>query len=198
MSTTATTAPAEAALRDAPRRRFSVDDVMRMVEAGILTEDDHVELIDGELLVMTPEGPEHRTMKNDLRERLATAYGARFHLLDQDPIQTGDRSLPEPDLTVVRGRPRDYLERQVLAADTVLIVEVTKTSHRRDRAKVEVYARGGAPSYWLLDLDARCLEVHHDPDPETGRYRDVARLTEHEAVQLPELATSWSVASMLP
>jgi Uma2 family endonuclease len=181
------------------RRRFSVEDVLRMVEAGILGDDDRTELIDGEILTMVPQGPEHGSLKDELHARLADAYrSSDVHVLDQRPLRCGDWALPEPDLAIIRGRARDYLTRHPSAADAVLVIEIAKTSQERDREKAADYARGGAPVYWLLDLAARRLDVHAEPEPGLGRFKRLVSLDEHEDVVLPEIGARWPVATLLP
>ena len=181
------------------RRRFTVDDVLRMVQAGILGDADRVELVDGEILTMVPQGPVHGSLKDELHARLADAYRqAELHILDQRPVRCADSALPVPDLAVIRGRPRDYLTRHPAASDAVLVVEIAVTSQERDRRKAADYARGGAPVYWLLDLAARRLDVHTEPEPALGRYKRVASLDEREDVALPELGERWLVATLLP
>lgn len=170
-----------------------------MVEDGILCEEDHVELVEGEILMVPPQGPEHRAIKADLHERLADAYrGKTVHVIDQDPLRAGSRGLPEADLAVIRGRPRDYLSSYPTGDASVLVIEIAKTSQARDRAKATDYAVGGVPVYWLLDLVARRLDVHVEPDRAAGRYRRVVSLGEDDLVELPELGERWSVRSLLP
>ena len=177
--------------------RFTVEDVMKMVDAGVIDEDDPVELINGELLIVSPQGPEHISLKDELRERLVEAYRQGFHVRDQGPLYADRRSLPEPDLCVLRGVPRDYLKRHPAGSDAVLVVELAKTSQKRDRAKIAVYARAGVGTYWLLDLEARRLTVHREPDVTTEQYMQVLTLTEDREVELPEIETRWLVASLL-
>src|SRR5258708_3596992 len=91
------------------RRLFSADEVLRMVEAGILGEDEHVELLEGELVVTPPQGPAHAAVLSDVGERLRQAYGETCHIRSQTPLAGDSHSLPEPDLAVVRGKPRDFM-----------------------------------------------------------------------------------------
>lgn len=180
-------------------RRFTVDEVLRMVEAGILGDADRVELVDGELLTVSPQGPEHGSLKDELHQRLAEAHaGGGAHVLNQRPVRMGPRGLPEPDLAVVRGEARDYLHRHPSGADVLLVVELAQTSQARDRHKAADYARGGVPVYWLIDLVARRLEVYTEPDPGAGRYRRVRSLGDGELVELPDGGARWAVSSMLP
>lgn len=181
------------------RRRFLVREVLAMIDAGILTQDDRVELVEGELLIVNPPGPDHRAIKDELHRRLLAAHaGKDAHVLNRGPVIAGPIGLPEPDLAVVRGTERAYLDRHPTGSDLVLVVELTKTSHVRDRAKVHDYARGDVPVYWLVDLHARTLEVFRDPHPESGSFGAHEILDEADDVELPELTLRFSVASLLP
>ena len=122
------------------RRRFTVAEVERMVETGLLAEDEPVQLIEGELILMSPQGPEHSAITEDLAERLRGAYRDVGHPRVQSPVLASDMSMPEPDIAVVRGARRDYLHAHPKASDTLLVVEIAMTSQRVDRTKAKVYA----------------------------------------------------------
>ena len=199
-------------LAQARRHRFSAADVMRMVEVGILGEDDHLELIDGELIEMSPQGPRHISLKDNLRILLASGWSSdsaslhgehsnsqTVHIRDQGPLDVGQHSLPEPDLAVIRGRPRDYLDAHATGKDALLVVEIAVTSQDIDRAKAEIYARGGVPVYWLLDVPARQLEVYEHPTAD-GLYRTVTTVaaTDDKKVSVTGADRAWLVADMLP
>jgi Uma2 family endonuclease len=170
-----------------------------MIDAGIFREEDHVELVRGEILEVTPQGPEHRTIKDDLHQRFAVAYREHdAHVLNQGPLRAGPEGFPEPDLAILRGHVRDYLRRHPEGTDALLVVEIAKSSQHRDRAKATDYAHGGVPVYWLLDLDARALDVFTEPDRERGLYRRVQTLVDTDEVSLPQLDVRWKVASLLP
>lgn len=170
-----------------------------MFDAGVLGEEDRVELVRGELFTVTPQGPIHRSLKDELHARLIAAYaGTDVHVLDQGPVRAGPSGLPEPDLAVVRGRARDYLERHPDGDELVLVIELAKTSQERDRAKAADYAAGGVPVYWLVDLAARVVEVYADPDREAGRYRSASVLDETRELAVPDTDERWQVASLMP
>lgn len=181
------------------RRRFGVDEMLRMIADGIFGEDERVELVQGEVLTVNPQGPDHASLKDELHARLAAAYAGRdVHILNQRPVRAGARGLPEPDLAVVRSAPRQYLDHHPAGTDLVLVCELAKSSQARDHDKAMDYAAGGVPVYWLVDLVARVVEVHSDPDPQLGRFPSVVVLDEDEELTLPELDLRWLVASLLP
>lgn len=177
-------------------RRFTADEVLRMVDAGILAEDEPVELIEGELVVVTPQGPPHASVTTALRDRLVAAYGAGFVVREDKPLIAGESSLPEPDIAVVRGVHRDFGKRHPRGDEALLVIEVARTSLAMDRSKAATYARAGVPIYWLLDLDAGRLEVHTDPRPD-GRYGRVRVLAGEDEVALPERELAWRVCELL-
>ena len=182
------------------RRRFTADEVLHMVDCGILTEDDRVELLDGGLVVCEPQGPGHSSLRQALSHELQRLVGpAGFHVRDQAPILTEPTGLPEPDIAVVRGGPKDYLERHPTGPDTALAVEVAKTSRAIDRRKAAVYARGGVAVYWLVDLVAGTLTVHEEPDRDAGSYRRVRELgaAERVAVPVPGVEATFPVRDLI-
>ncbi|MEM1417899.1 MAG: Uma2 family endonuclease [Myxococcota bacterium] len=176
-----------------PPRLLSADEVLRMVAAGLLV-DERVELLDGVLYAMSPQGPAHSASSVWLHQRLAARYGESFSVYDHSTFRLSDVSLPEPDLAVVRGRPLDFYARHVRPADIVLLVEISMTSQRRDRAKAALYAAGGVPVYWRVDLPTRRVELHTQPAP--GGYAQLASYGADEPVPLPELGTELAFAEL--
>ncbi len=182
--------------RDEPRRKITVDEFMRMFELGILDEDDRVELIDGELLPMSPQDPPHIGSVVRLHDQLREAYGRRNIVLIQCSWYASKTSLPEPDAAVVRGPIARFDERWATAKDTILLVEVSNASRARDVAKRALYARAGVPVYWRLDVESRLLEVHTRP----GRngYRTCRVVLEGSRVRIPGTKKFVRVADLLP
>jgi Uma2 family endonuclease len=177
-------------------RRFSPGEVLRMVETGILREDEPVELLEGRLVIVTPQGPTHAALVGALADRLLLAYGAGYAVREEKPIELAD-SLPEPDVVVVRGSQLDYAARHPGPSDVVLAVEVALTSQRLDRDKARIYARGAVAVLWLLDVPARRLEVRADPQPD-GSSRSMCVLGVDDEVELPGLTAAWKVRELLP
>lgn len=180
------------------RKKFTTDDVMRMVEAGILDEDDRLELIEGELLVVSPQDPIHAGAVQRLTQWLVRAYGDAFQIRAQLPLRASAHSLPEPDLAVVRGDVHSFDRAHPEAADCVLLIEVTWTTTQRDRRKVEIYARGGVPVYWRLDLEQRRLEAYEGPAADAGVYTRVRLLSDGDEIEVPETDACWRVSDLLP
>lgn len=151
------------------RRHFTADEVSRMVQAGIIAEDEPVELIDGELIVVSPQGPRHRGLTVRVHRALEAAFGPGHHVQDHSPIDAGPGGLPEPDVAVVRGDEGAFLDRHPAAPDLALVVEISVSSHALDVAKAEVYARAGVVEYWQIEVPERRLVVRSDPHGSTYR-----------------------------
>ena len=157
----------------APRHLLTVDDYHRMGEAGILTDDDRVELIEGELVAMAPIGSEHIASTNALTRLLVLAVGDRGIVSVGNPVRLNRHSEPQPDFAILKPRD-DYRKTLPRPEDTMLAVEVANTSLEYDRkVKLALYARSGIPEVWIVNLTAREVEVHRSPAADT--YLSVTR-----------------------
>jgi Uma2 family endonuclease len=138
-----------------------------MIEAGILTDDDPVELLEGWLVTKMPKKPPHRVATGLTRTALERHVPTGWYLDVQEPITTED-SEPEPDVVVVRGERRQYLDRHPGPQDAGLLVEVADTTLARDRTfKKRLFAQERVPVYWILNLVDRQVEVYTDPSGAT-------------------------------
>ena len=147
-----------------PRHRFTVDDFARLGEAGIFTEDDRVELIDGEVRDMTPIGQPHAWIVNRLTRRLVLRLADRAYVSVQNPLRLDGHTEPQPDLVVARGGENDYADRHLEAGDVLLVIEVADSSLRYDRVeKMPRYARSGIPEAWLVDVTEGAVTVYSGP-----------------------------------
>ena len=143
------------------RHRFSVEDFHRIGDAGILAPDARVELVEGQVVDMTPIGTVHATIVSDLTRRLVLAAGSRALVWCQNPIVLDEHSEVQPDVALLQPRREAYLLRHPRPADVLLVVEVADTSLRYDQqVKVPMYARCGIPEVWLVDTTAAVLAVH--------------------------------------
>ena len=160
---------------DAPSlRRFTVDEFCAMAEAGILAEDERVELLDGEILIMPPIGEPHEDGTDRLEESLKESLGVRARVRVQQSIRIDDYGLPQPDIAVVRRRNNYHRERPT-QADVFLLIEVADTSLEFDRdVKLLRYAAAGIPEVWIVNLRARQVETYADPVDGVYRSRRVA------------------------
>jgi Uma2 family endonuclease len=152
-----------------PRHRFTVQDYYRMAEVGLLAPDARVELIEGEVIDMAPQGTHHAEILRRLARLLFLAAADRATVQTQCPLRLDDFSEPEPDFALLERRKEGYLTSHPGAADTLLVVEVSHSSLRFDRIrKLPLYARHGIPEYWIVDVATPRLHVFHSPD--NGRY----------------------------
>src|SRR5262245_10161946 len=143
--------------------RMRVDQYHAMIHTGILTEDDPVELLEGWLVVKMPQNPPHRVAVRLTSEALEAIVPAKWYVDTQAPITTADSEL-EPDIVVVRGEPRHYLDHHPTPEDLALVVEVADTSLQRDQAyKRRLYAAARIPVYWILNLPESRCEAYIDP-----------------------------------
>jgi Uma2 family endonuclease len=177
-------------------RRLTADEALRMVAAGIVREDEPVELLEGVLVEMSPQGPIHAEATTNLAERLRAAYAGRARIREEKPLAAGTYNLPEPDVAVVRGGPGVYADRHPTGADVILVVELAWSSQEEDRRKAGIYSAGGVPCYWLVDLAGRKVEIW--TEPESGSYRALQTLAENDVVALPEIDEKWRVRDLLP
>ena len=143
--------------------RFSVDQYHAIIRAGILTEDDPVELLEGWLVTKMPKNPKHRVVTHLMRQALENLGAPGWYVDTQEPLTTAD-SEPEPDVMIVRGETRRYLDRHPGPQDVSLVIEVADSSLRRDRTlKKRLYAAAGILVYWIVNLIDNQIEVYTDP-----------------------------------
>ncbi len=144
------------------QRRWTRHEYERLIDHGFLDEDEPIELLDGLLLVKEPQHSPHRTAVLLVAKALERAFGEGWFVQTQSPIILDDRSEPEPDVCVVRGSPRDYVDSH--PTRPALIVEVAQAGLRRAQGrKATVYARARIADYWIVNLIDRVLEVHREP-----------------------------------
>jgi Uma2 family endonuclease len=179
------------------RRHFTADEVERMVDVGILSEDEPLELLEGELVVVTPQNPLHAALTERIRRLVEKAHGRGAHARTHSPLAAGLASLPEPDVGLYRGEVEDYLDHHPTGHDALLVVEIATTSRLVDRAKARIYALAGVPVYWLVDVPNRRVEVRTEPR-ETGEYALTQVLEPPQQLEVPGSGTAIAVASLLP
>ena len=163
-------------LADEARRRFSVADFLRMGRAGILTENDRVELIDGEIRDMTPVGPLHAGTVSHLAPLIAPQMGKKYTISIQNPVELSDYSQPQPDLAVLRLATITTSRSHPTPADVLLVIEVADQSEEYDRQeKIPRYAASGIPEAWLVAVGRATIKQY--TECRNGRYCNVRILT---------------------
>lgn len=149
------------------RRRFTVRQYERMVEAGVIRPEERVELLDGEVVEMPPIGPPHASRVDRCNVHLVRALGRDVIVRVQSPLHLSDLSMPEPDVTVLRYRDDFYASGHPTVADVLLLVEVGDRSARFDHeVKLPLYAAASIVEVWLLDVGAGTISVFRDPRPD--------------------------------
>jgi Uma2 family endonuclease len=174
-----------------PRHRLTVDEYYRMAELGILAPDARVELIEGEIIDMTPQGSRHAAIVSRLDERLVTAVGSSARVRCQLPIRLGIRSEPEPDFAIVKRHAHDYMDAHPVAEDVLLLIEIANTTVNYDRLiKVPLYARHGVVEIWFVEVPLS--RVHLLRSPQHGSYAD-ASIAERPGILYPAALPSVAV-----
>ena len=166
------------------RHKLDVYAYHRMGEAGILTEDDRIELINGELIEMAPIGQDHMAIANRLNEFLVLAVAGRAIVSVANPVRIDRLNELQPDFSILRRRMDFYGTGEFPhAPDVLLVIEVAKSSLRFDRkVKLPIYARAGIAEYWIVDVQHRLLEVYRSPVGDG--YADVSTKRPGESVAL--------------
>ncbi|MBE3573075.1 MAG: Uma2 family endonuclease [Moorella humiferrea] len=146
------------------RRRFTVDEYYQMARAGILGEDDRVELIEGEIIEMVPIGVKHAACVRRLLHIFSSRIGGKALVDTQNPLRIDKHSEPQPDLMLLKRRDDYYGAFHPRPEDVLLLIEVADTSVAYDReVKVKLYARAGINEVWLVDLQTQQVIAYRQP-----------------------------------
>jgi Uma2 family endonuclease len=187
-----------------PVRRFTVEEYHQMIDSGILTDEDRVELLEGWIVPKMTRNPPHDTVIALLHNRvLGPRLPEGWYCRGQSAVTTED-SEPEPDLAVIRGTERDHLKRHPGPKDMGLVIEVADTSIRRDRTiKLRLYARAGIPHYWIVHLPKAQVEVYSEPsgpvdEPTYGGRRNYGKTRTVPLILDGEVVSHIPVREMLP
>jgi Uma2 family endonuclease len=157
------------------RHSFTVDEYERIGAAGLLPPDRRLELIDGDIIEMTPIGPPHAYVVDQLAEWAMQQLAGRARVRVQGPVRISDLTEPEPDLMVLRPAGSEYRSRHPRPDDVLLVIEVSDTTAHFDRrVKRPLYATAGISELWIVDLGAHLIEIA--TSPAAGRYEAVRRV----------------------
>jgi Uma2 family endonuclease len=167
-------------------RRFTLEEYHQLLHVGVLKEDEHVELLEGLIVDMTPQGRPRALVISRLNRFLSRALGEVYSVRPQLPLSLSPDSEPEPDLAIVTREEEESAEDHPRTA--LLVVEVSVDSLRVDRLiKGRVYARAGIPEYWVVDVTSRVVEVYTAPATGEGRYLSLRTLSGDETLSLSVL-----------
>jgi Uma2 family endonuclease len=181
-----------------PGTRCTSERYFTLIDQGVLGPDDKVELLEGVIVTMAPEGPRHEVGIDKAADALRLAVAGRAVVRVQHSVHAGARSVPEPDVAVVAGRHDDYVHARPRSA--LLVVEVARTSLARDRRrKARIYAAAGIPEYWIVNLRDDVVEVSRSPDREAARYTETRIARRGEGLEMVALSgASVAVDGLLP
>jgi Uma2 family endonuclease len=147
---------------DRPRFHISVHQYQKMIETGVLSKSDRVELIEGEMFEAAPIGARHAAITRRINALLSRSVGNLAVVDIGGPVKLGEFSEPQPDVMLLR--PSDYNTQIPEASDVILLIEISDSTLASDRSsKLALYARHGIPEYWIVDLAGECVEVYRDP-----------------------------------
>ena len=168
------------------RKLFTVTEYHQMIETGIIREDDRVELLNGEILEMSPIGPRHAACVKRINSLLTEKMRKRAVVSVQDPITASDYSEPEPDLALLNPRDDFYAGAHPTSVDVQLVIEVADSTVETDRRnKIPMYAFAGIREFWLVDLVNDRIEVHSNPFK--GVYQEVRIVQRGQKIISPTL-----------
>jgi len=150
------------------KKLFTVDEYYRMAEAGILDPDARLELIEGEILEMSPVGTRHVSCVNRLNRLFNRRLGDEALVSVQNPVRLSHYTEPQPDIVLLKPRDDCYKEKRISWEDAALVIEVSDTTIRRDRdLKLPLYSKAGVSELWIIDLQQDTLFVYRAPGPKT-------------------------------
>ena len=169
-------------------KRFSVDEYHRLADNGFFHEDERVELIQGEIIQMSPKGKAHTNCCRNLLNQLALLIAGRAELQCQDPIKLPSNNEPEPDFVILRRRSDNYRDALPNPDHVLLVIEIADSSLKYDQEiKLPLYAEAGIADYWIFNLVENRLETYSEPlqDSQGFGYRVKRIVLLDEAIALP-------------
>lgn len=183
---------------DGRLKLWTTDEYDRLPDIGVLHDGEKIELVQGRIWEKLAINPPHMTAMRNATKQMEAVFGNGCEVRPQGPLTLPNGSAPEPDVLVVRGETADFAFRHPVAAEALLVMEISDTTLAFDRGdKMRAYASAGVTDYWVLDLNARQLEVYRGPS-EAG-YADVTLYSENEGVApLAAFQSPVTVADLLP
>lgn len=176
--------------------QISVERYHEMIESGSLTENDRLELLEGYLVEKMTVHPPHSFTTDQIRDELTAVVGSDHFVKSQQPITT-EESEPEPDVIVVRGRKRDFVQRHPGPEDVVLVIEVADSTLTQDQNwKKRIYGRAGIVTYWIVNLSERQIEVYTQPSGPTAHPTYHHMITYRESDTVPVVLDGEEVAAL--
>ena len=170
-------------------KQWTVEDYHRMLGAGILSPEDRVELLEGQIVEMVPQNPPHASRIDDGGDYLKALFAQRAKVRVQLPVTLAPGSEPEPDFAIVRPDPNRYRDRHPGPQDILLLIEVADATLTRDRThKAAIYAKAGIPEYWIIDLPQRQIIALQNPQDNTYQQEQILGANDQRTpLQCPEI-----------
>ncbi|MFN6480329.1 Uma2 family endonuclease [Nostoc sp. DedQUE07] len=166
------------------RRKFTVEQYQKMIESGILTEDDRVELIRGEIIEMSPIGTKHAACVNRLINLLVQLLGKRVIVAAQNPVALNDNSQPQPDVALLKLRDDFYATAHPQPQDIFLLIEVADSTIEYDREeKIPLYTQANIIEVWLVDINEEIMEVYQQPT--AAGYQLMQKFASSQTLSIP-------------
>ena len=165
------------------KKLFTVDDYYRMADAGIFAPGERVELIEGEIIEMSPRGARHVACVDRANALFAVAFAGRAIVSVQNNVQLNNYTEPQPDILLLKPREDFYASKKHSPEDVLLVIEVADTSLRHDRQiKLPLYAASGVPEVWIEDLQNDLLLVYREP---AGKhYKNTLTLRREDSISI--------------
>ncbi len=168
------------------KRPFTTTEYHKLLENGFFTEDDRVELIDGEIITMSPIGPKHAGCVNKLNKMLNQIAGQVAIVAAQNPIWLNEYSEPQPDISLLKYRNDFYMTNHPTPQDILIAIEVADSTLEGDRQiKIPKYAQAGISEAWLIDLVNDRIEIYALPNE--GVYQEIRIVLRHQEIVSPTL-----------
>lgn len=178
------------------KRLLTVDEYHRMEEVGILKPVDRVELLNGEIIKMSPFKSKHTSHVKRLNALMFKLVGELMTISVQDPITLNKYSEPEPDLALLKLSKNFYANKHPQAKDVILVVEVSDSTLEMDRTiKLDLYANAGIKEYWIVNLIDHQIEVYKKPVSGTYKLREIVHAT--DKIQLPKTKITVKASEIL-
>jgi Uma2 family endonuclease len=176
--------------------RISVERYHEMIEAGLLTENDRLELLEGFLIEKMTVNPPHSFTTDQIRDELMAILKSEYFVKSQQPITTDD-SEPEPDVIIVQGNKRDFVKRHPEPQDVPIVIEVSDATLHQDQTwKKRIYAQAGIAMYWIVNLSERQIEVYSQPSGLSDNPTYHHLTTYHETDQIPVILNNQEIATL--
>ena len=157
-------------------RLITTSEYDRMIEAGIYTENDRIELLNGEIIELMPKGPKHTSANSKIVRFFIRLFDEKLIVRNQDPIILDDFSEPEPDIVLANWDDKEYAENHPTPSDILLVMEISDTTLAYDReAKALAYSRNNIQQYLLLNLQNETIEDYREPNTDGYQFKRTLR-----------------------